>query len=43
MNIFSQEVYKQIEDLLTSIESESVDEKIEFINAIKLALHKISP
>lgn len=43
MNIFNQEVYKQIEDLLGSITDESVEEKIEFINSIKLLLHKISP
>lgn len=43
MNIFSLEIYKQINELLSQMEGESVDEKIEFINAIKLALHKISP
>lgn len=43
MNIFSLEIYKQITDLLNQVEGESVDEKIEFINAVKLSLHKISP
>jgi len=43
MNIFSLEIYKQINDLLNQVEGESVDEKIDFINAVKLSLHKISP
>jgi ParB-like chromosome segregation protein Spo0J len=43
MNIFSQELLKQIEDLILSIESESVEEKIDFTNEVKLILHKVSP
>jgi ParB-like chromosome segregation protein Spo0J len=43
MNIFSQELVKQIDDLIIQIESESIDEKIDFINTIKLSLHRISP